>query len=224
MSYKVFLISPEKTNRYHYYENDLRYNRVNGLWWEDINLDNYSYNFRWNAGEKHRKCNIAIQENHLSVMRNIVENDLKNVFIVEDDAELEFERIPKFLEELETSDLRGLIYVGGGIVQQDITMNKSTKVSINRDIQLKDGFNRVDRSKFNVLGAHGIFIRDKLVAQTIIDLFKKRNRAAIDFSYAKINIDRHLYYPALSILRDLPSTYVKGKKTNSNNQRYYGIK
>ena len=72
------------------YLNDDRYELYPAIWWENVSDEDVEkYYFRHNANMDYRRKVVACSESHKSILMKIIKEDLKDTFILEDDAIIE---------------------------------------------------------------------------------------------------------------------------------------
>ena len=101
MSYKIFVLCPEKSNRGSKWNwNNPNIYRELGYWKTDFELIEKlpNYKFMPSANLRTKLPRIACSEGHFNMLRKIVKEKLTNVFILEDDSLIEYNKINKFLE------------------------------------------------------------------------------------------------------------------------------
>jgi len=220
---KVFVLSPPQSPRRQHYENDPRYTLMGDLWKTDINIDEYKdkWIFRWNTKDEKRKSVLSHIVNYMSILERIRDENLTDCFILEDDADLDFTRIPEFLDTIKEID-NTLIYVGGIISGAKPSDTKS--LSIKPIINPQVGINFINNTDFSIMGCFGLFIKNAGVADELVKRLYKRRRPTLDISLSKIDYPSAFYFPALSTLRDTPSILYKGNINGKlGNCLYYKI-
>lgn len=160
---RVFVVNayPERKEKY----DEEKYEIFPAIWWEDVTEEQVAeYHFRHNAKMDYRKKVVACSESHKQLLHKIIDEDLKDVFILEDDAIIEkWER----LKELE--GCKEFCYIGGQInapLMKDFKKFEDIKDSV-RENFIK-GINVIDPKQFRLAHACGYFIPNKRVAQDIL--------------------------------------------------------
>ena len=105
---KVFVVNAYKDRKEKY---DERYELYPAVWWENVSEQQVErYHFRHNANMEYRKKVVACSLSHKNLLQKIIDEDLKDIIIIEDDAMIDkWDR----LEELE--DVNEFCYIGGDI-------------------------------------------------------------------------------------------------------------
>tara|TARA_R110001599_G_scaffold171084_1_gene361509 strand:+ start:133 stop:798 length:666 start_codon:yes stop_codon:yes gene_type:complete len=197
---RVFVINAYEERREKY---DERYELFPATWWEDVTEEQVEiYHFRWNAKIELRKKIVACSLSHKRLLQKIIDEDLKNIVIIEDDALIDdFDR----LDELE--DIKEFCYIGGNfgspLLKDNNEFTKGGKKDILRE-SLSKGLNVIDLKEFRLGHACGYYIPNKEVSQMILsNIPKGKKERAIDAEYiflqkkGKIN---KFIYPAISTL------------------------
>ena len=204
MSYKIFVLCPEKSNRGSKWNwNNPNIYRELGYWKTDFELIAKlpNYKFMPSANLRTKLPRIACSEGHFNMLRKIVKEKLTNVFILEDDSLIDYNKINKFLEE--SKDIEGLIYVGGAFNYSKVKdwSYRQPHISKYMEGRPKEGFNIVTKDIW-VCGTFGYFIKDYTIAKYILGNCRggtgKYLSSLTDVMFNKIkNIDRYYYYPSL---------------------------
>ena len=105
---RVFVVNAYEDRKEKY---DERYELYPAVWWEDVTEEQVErYHFRYNAKMDYRKKVVACSLSHKNLLHKIIDEDLKDVCILEDDAVIDdWER----LKELE--NVNEFCYIGGDI-------------------------------------------------------------------------------------------------------------
>ena len=189
---KIFVINicDERWSRY---SDDSRFTRWVGCNGRKLSpsfiKDNYI--IMWNAKESHKQCVAGCSESHLSLLKHIYENEINDVLIVEDDVNIDFDR----LSELE--DINHFCYLGGHF-QSPVLKNK-----LNREnISLKEGINKIDIDNFTIAGAYGYYIPHHQISCDIYhDIMFRNKRRGFDCELRRLQknykLIKKFIYPAI---------------------------
>jgi len=150
-------------------------------------------------------CKVGCFLSHLTMLEEIVKNNLENVLIVEDDA-LQVNQLPS-VAELPTDSIT---YLGGYIANHKIT--DKTKFKINHS----DGLN-VLSDKYRMLTTLAYFVPNSVVAKKIVEGLKSLKRwRAIDISLPSVLDKKYYYYPARFIEEPFQSSIRPTKSSFAN--------
>ncbi len=194
-NWNFFVISNPKSQRY----NNINHKDsiiFNGLWFDDDISEYYKdYNIPYNIKEHRKNATIALFQNHISLLRKIIWEDLHNTIILEDDTIYNKKQIINTLSKIE--DLpEDILYLGGLFWGRLI---KDKYVKINPEDRTK-GIHKV-KDYFRILGTQGYYIKNPEVAQKILNNIKRSNEKyyshCIDACYSKMNIDKYYIQPSL---------------------------
>ena len=204
MDYKLFVLCPEKSNRSNRWNwSNPKIYRELGYWKTDFELIAKlpKYKFMPTANLRTKLPRVACSEGHINMLKKIVNEKLTNVFILEDDSVIDYNKIDKFLEE--SKDIDGLIYVGGVFNYSKIKdwSYRQPHISEYMEGKSKEGFNKFN-SDLWVCGTFGYFIKDYTIAEYILGNCKGKTgkylSSLTDVMFNKIkNLDRYYYYPSL---------------------------
>lgn len=197
---RIFVVNayPERRSKY-----DDRYEIYNAVWWEDLtDEDIKDYYLRYNAKTELRKKVAACSKSHKNLLMKIINEDLKNVVIIEDDAIIEdFERL-KELEEIDE-----FCYIGGDITSpllKDMKDFKSNGIKDNLRFEFMKGINKIRPNDFKIGQTCGYYIPNSKVAQHILsNIPSNKKERAIDNEYMylqKRGVINYFIYPAISVL------------------------
>jgi len=105
---KVFVVNAYEDRKEKY---DERYQLYPAIHWTDVTEEQVErYHFRYNANITYRKKVVACSLSHKNLLQKIIDEDLKDIIIIEDDAVIDkWER----LQELK--DINEFCYIGGDI-------------------------------------------------------------------------------------------------------------
>jgi GR25 family glycosyltransferase involved in LPS biosynthesis len=165
---------------------------------------------------------VACFDGHLNIIKRIIKEDLKNVLICEDDADIDFQRFNEFLK-VDKPD--GLIYLGGRFDFPKIKDWKLGREAIenymSKNYSHIQGFNKV-KDDFIITGSHGYFIKNKEVAEKMLNDLKgksgKYKSNLIDVCISKIKMDKFYYYPTIVNIKPLDSSIGhKNEESTCNN-------
>ena len=197
---RVIVINAYEERREKY---DERYEMYNAVWWENVSEEEVErYHFRHNAKVELRKKVVACSLSHKRLLQKIIDEDLKNIVIIEDDALIDdFDR----LEELKDTDQ--FCYIGGDITSPFLKdMKKFKEEGEKEEVRFccQKGINVINPKTFKIGQTCGYFIPNKEVCQMILsNLPHGKKERAIDNEYihlqkkGKINL---FMYPAVSTL------------------------
>jgi GR25 family glycosyltransferase involved in LPS biosynthesis len=169
--------------------------------WTDVKDEDVErYHFRHNAKMDYRKKVVACSLSHQDLLQKIINEDLKDVFIIEDDAIIEnWDR----LKELEGS--KEFCYIGGQInapLMKDFKKFEDIKDSV-RDNFCK-GINVIDPKEFRLAHTCGYYIPNRRVAQDILsNIPHGKKERAIDTEYIALQKKGKItkfVYPAIVTL------------------------
>ena len=197
---KVFVINAYKDRREKY---DERYTIFPAIWWEDVTEEQLErYHYRHNAKIPLRKKITACSLSHKRLIQKIIDEDLKEVVIIEDDAVInDFNR----LEELK--DLNEFCYIGGDVsspLLKDMKkfINSGEKQEVRESF--KKGLIDIDPKIFRIGWNCSYYIPNKEVAEMILsNIPNGKKELSIDGECMKLqkkgNI-RKFIYPAIATL------------------------
>lgn len=197
---RVFVVNayPERREKY-----DEKYEIYDAVWWEDVTEEEVErYHFRYNAKMELRKKVVACSLSHKRLLQKIIDEDLKNIVIIEDDALIEdFDN----LDQLE--NVNEFCYIGGDITSpflKDMKKFKEEGEKENVRYCCEKGINKIDKDIFKIGQTCGYYIPNKQVSQMIIsNIPHNKKERAIDNEYihlqkkGKINL---FVYPAIATL------------------------
>jgi len=203
---KTFVISayPERRGKY----ND-DYEIIDAIWWEDITDEILNkYHFRYNCKIELRKKICACSESHKGVLKKIIDEDLKDICILEDDCIVKDMELLKEIVKILPEEF---VYLGGQInaplVKDYNTFNDKKQdiiENIKKDINC---IQKIDFEKYRITHACSYFIKNKTVASKILssieEVYCNRKYRAIDVAYwelQKKGIIKYFVFPALGTL------------------------
>lgn len=221
MIMKVFVINicDKRWKRYEKDERFIRWKGVNGK--EDLDYDfvkEVYINF-WNCKKEHR-CNVAgCSESHLSLMRYIIDNKIDDVIVVEDDVDVDFNR----LEIL--NNVNEFCYVGGHF-QSPVLKRKLDREKCSS----KDGINTIDTNNFTIAGGYGYYFPNHMICEKIYSaITSKPKRRAIDCEFRKLQkqkvITKYIFPAIVDLYLPVAMTgFTYNAKSNyhlKDNKHYY---
>jgi len=198
---RVFVVNAYENRKYKYDEE--RYELFPATWWTDVTEEQVErYHFRHNAKIEYRKKVVACSLSHKRLLQKIIDEDLKKVVIIEDDA-----MIDKWNRLKELEDVNEFCYIGGDITSpflKDMKEFKEGGEKENIRYCCEKGINTIDPKTFKIGHACGYFIPNKEVAQMILsNIPNGKKERAIDNEYISLqkkgNISKFLY-PAIATL------------------------
>ena len=160
---RVFVINAYEERKEKY---DEKYEMYPALWWEDVTEEQTEeLHFRHNANMEYRRKVTACSLSHRNLLKKIIQENLKNIVIIEDDCIIEdFDR----LDELE--DVNEFCYIGGQInspLMKDFKKFEDIKDSVRANFS--KGINVIDPKEFRLAHACAYFIPDAHVARHILN-------------------------------------------------------
>ena len=205
---KVFVVNAYAYRRSKYDEN---YELYPALWWEDITeQQTEQFSFRYNCRLPLRKKITACTLSHMNLIQKIIDEDLKDVVIVEDDCIINnFELLNEIKHLLPENEF---VYLGGQInsplVKDYNTFTKDHKEGIISHITNDNNLiQTIEIEKFRITHACCYYIPNKEVAQRILSSIKEqygnRKMRAIDVMFwelQKKKIIKYFVFPALGTL------------------------
>ena len=196
---RVFIVNAYEDRKEKYDEE--KYELYPAIHWTDVKDEDVErYHFRHNAKMDYRKKVVACSMSHQELLQKIINEDLKDVFILEDDAIIEkWDR----LKELE--GCKEFCYIGGQInapLMKDFKKFEDIKDSV-RDNFCK-GINVIDPKEFRLAHTCGYFIPNRRVAQDILSNIPHGSKErAIDSEYIALQKKGKItkfIYPAIATL------------------------
>ena len=196
---RVFIVNAYEDRKEKYDEE--KYEIFPAIHWTDVTEEQVEeYHFRHNANMTYRKKVVACSLSHQAVLGKIINENLKDVFILEDDAIIEnWDR----LKELE--GCKEFCYIGGQInapLMKDFKKFEDIKDSV-RDNFCK-GINVIDPKEFRLAHACGYYIPNRRVAQDILSNIPNGSKErAIDTEYISLQKKGKItkfIYPAIATL------------------------
>ena len=198
---RVFVINAYEDRKEKYDEE--KYEIFPAIHWTDVKDEDVErYHFRHNAKMDYRKKVVACSMSHQALLGKIINEDLKDVFIIEDDAIIEkWER----LKELE--GCKEFCYIGGDITSpllKDMKVFKEDGGKENVRYCCEKGINTIDPKTFKIGQTAGYYIPNKKVAQDILsNIPNNKKERAIDNEYIALQKKGKItkfIYPAIATL------------------------
>lgn len=189
--YKVIVVNGYE-NRQEKYKSDPRYELHKAIWWENVSeKDLEEYHFYHNCNYDRRKKIFACSESHKNVLKKIINEDLRDIIIIEDDAIIDFDSL-HLLDEINE-----FCYVGGDINSVLVKDFKKFDKKKIRDT-LHVGINIINPKIYRVGWACGYYIPNKEVASLILEKIPNgKKHRVIDVEYVKLQqkgiISKFLY-------------------------------
>jgi len=204
---------PEYEDRIHKYK-DKRYKIIN-CYDRDLLTDEEleEHHFMWNAKKEHRKKVVSCYKSHLQVWEYIIENDLKNVIVLEDDAYIKDD----MWEELEKlRDFNHFCYIGGSLgwkltsktgIDDVKDFNKRRRKEIGDNLK-KGEINLIKtEDRWRIGHTLGLYYPDATevfrIKEALLENQEGRKKRPIDnelILLQKIGIINYFFYPAISVL------------------------
>lgn len=204
---KVFIINayPERRNKY-----DDRYTMYPARWWETITDEELDkLHFRYNCKIPLRKKITACCLSHLGMIQKIIDDDLKDVVIIEDDTIIkDFELLEEVIHLLPEE----FCYIGGQVnaplVKDYLSFTKESKKEVIDHIRNDNNIiQQIDKNIFRITHACGYYIPNKKVAikllSSIEEVYKGKKLRAIDVMFHQLQkkeIIKYFVFPALATL------------------------
>lgn len=207
-----YVINLERSSdRWEYYKENKEYIRWNATDYKELNDDEVIFNKMisyYNINPIEHKAKCACFLSHIRLWKHIIDNDLKDVLILEDDADeiLNYD----IQEELLPKD--AFTYFGGYFYNIKMTDGEYKDI-----INYKSGINKIDKTKFRILMNMAYYIPNKTVASIMYNhIMKLKRYRAIDTLMYHIPCDQYYILPAKYIERNILSTIRKKKKKHPN--------
>jgi len=198
---RVFVVSAYEDRKEKYDEE--KYEIFSAVWWEDVTDEDVErYHFRHNAKLPLRKKIVACSLSHKRLLQKIINEDLKEVVIIEDDAMIE-----KWDRLQELKDVNEFCYIGGDITSpflKDMKVFKEDGGKENVRYCCEKGINTIDPKKFKIGQTCAYYIPNKRVAQDILsNIPNGKKERAIDSEYIALQKKGKItkfVYPAIATL------------------------
>ena len=190
---KIFVITIDE-DKWQKYKNNPIFCKFEGLngkehfteEWVRNNYINY-----WNCSKEHRFNVAGCSESHLRLMKKIIDEKIDKTIILEDDVEIEIDRLS------ELDDIKEFSYIGGHF--QAPRLDKPLKKEF---ISLEPGLNDIDTEIFTISGGYGLYFPTYQCCKKIYDLImSKKKKRAIDSEFRilqKKGIIKHFIFPAIA--------------------------
>lgn len=204
---KVFVINAytERSNKY-----DERYTMYPAKWWEDITDEEVDkLHFRYNCKIPLRKKITACCLSHLGMIQKIIDDDLKDVVILEDDTIIkDFELLEEVIHLLPEE----FCYIGGQVnaplVKDYLSFTKESKKEVIDHIRNDNNIiQQIDKNIFRITHACGYYIPNPKIAikllSSIEEVYKGKKLRAIDVMFHQLQkkeIIKYFVFPALATL------------------------
>ena len=186
---KIFVINISD-ERWARYKQDERFNRWIGKDGRDLDMEfvNNHYINMWNARELHKRCVAGCSESHLSLLQHIYENKINDVIILEDDVDIDFDRLDIL------KDVNEFCYLGGHF--QGRTLKHKAHTGL-----LFEGVNTITPFTHTIAGAYGYYIPTYDIAESLyINIMSKVKRRGFDCELRRLQKGdkiRKYIYPAI---------------------------
>jgi len=217
----IFILCPKESGRDKYWDWD-KYNRIEGLWKTNPLLEarEHRYRFRKNASRLYKNGVIACTDNHLSILQMIVDQKINNVYIGEDDIEIDENRLKDISDNLKQDGITWLCYNLKPPLIKDWG-----KVDVSDLLVRTEGIHEKPNNLF--FGSAGLYyIPNWKVAEKILqNIYTKSGNYLIsnmiDIILNKVvNIKKYYVYPPVGWERiGLPSTLYKKINNESSSVR-----
>ena len=204
---QIFVINayPERRNKY-----DNRYTMYKARWWEDITDEEVDkLNFRHNCKIPLRKKITACCFSHIEMINKIIEEDLKDVVILEDDCIInDFELLKETIKLLPDE----FCYIGGQInaplVKDYLSFTKESKQEVIDHIRNDNKLiHTIDPNVFRITHCCAYYIPNRNVAIDLLSsierIYKDKKLRAIDVMFHQLQkkeIIKKFVFPALGTL------------------------
>jgi len=166
---KIFVINISD-ERWERYKHDERFTRWKGCDGKQLPLDfvENTYITMHNARESHKRCVAGCSESHLSLLEHIYENKIDNVIILEDDVDIDFDRLDIL------KDVKEFCYLGGHFQGKNLKHKAYTGI-------LFEGVNTITPFTHTIAGAYGYYIPSYDIAESLyINIMSKVKRRGFD--------------------------------------------
>jgi GR25 family glycosyltransferase involved in LPS biosynthesis len=186
---KIFVINISD-ERWERYKDDERFKRWIGCDGRDLDMEfvEQTYITMWNARELHKRCVAGCCESHLSLLRHIYENKINDAIILEDDVDIDFDRLDIL------KDVNEFCYLGGHF--QGRTLKHKAHTGF-----LFEGVNTITPHTFTIAGAYGYYIPTYDIAESLyINIMSKTKRRGFDCELRRLqkgNKIKKFIYPAI---------------------------
>ena len=227
MNIYVINAYPDRADKY-----DNRYIMFDAIWWESLSEeDTERLNFRHNCKMPLRKKITACCLSHLGMIQKIIDEDLRNVMVLEDDCIIEDHQYA--FEQ--TRVCKGFTYFGGQInsplVKDYNTFPRTKKPKIQNSLNMNVvNPKKIDPNEYRITHACAYYIPNKEVSQEILDAinthYKDKKYRAIDVMFwelQKKGIITDFIYPAPATLhiQDAKKGFTYSTYKLDDNQLHY---
>ena len=211
----IIVLCPLKSNRVDRWCFTDEIQRELGYWKDDERLLDKlpEYQFMPSTKLENKLPVVACFEGHLNIWKRIIDEDLKDVLVVEDDSDIDYDAYYEFLQGDKPD---GLIYLGGRFDYPKIKDWTDSRQEIQNYMKGKSvrGFNEVT-DDFIITGSHGYFIKDKSIAEKMLQGCRgktgKYKSNLLDVCIAKTGtLTRHYHYPSI-VNVIISKSLIKGK-------------
>jgi GR25 family glycosyltransferase involved in LPS biosynthesis len=186
---KIFVINISD-ERWERYKDNERFTRWEGCDGKKLSMDfiDKNYIIYWNANESHKRCVAGCGESHLSLLRHIYENKIDDAIILEDDVDIDFDRLDIL------KDVNEFCYLGGHFQGKTLKHKPYTGI-------LFEGVNTITAFTFTIAGAYGYYIPTYDIAESLyINIMSKTKRRGFDCELRRLqkgNKIKKFIYPAI---------------------------
>ena len=169
------------------------YELFNGVWGKDCpEWIKRKMKHRTNIGEKAKLGKLGCWASYAKLLQKIIDEKINNVLILEDDLI----QVRKFnIEDLGDQP----IYLNGWFHHPtNYTLKNSEWVKkVKKELNLKNGINKIDFNKIRIVGTWGVFIPKWQQAEEILNGLKKAKRyTTVDSQLSKTKLIKNFYWPA----------------------------
>lgn len=219
----IFVVNAYE-NRKTKYLADVRYQLFPAVWWKNVNEEETKkYYFRHNAKMELRKKIVACSQSHKNLLLKIIQENLKDVIIIEDDAIFDFSRLN------ELKDLKEFTYLGGEITSKLMKNMKQFEKEDKQQLisELNVGINKIDPKIFKIGQTCGYFVPDATCAQDILSNIPNGSKErAIDTEYIflqrKEKIKDFIFPPLVKlVVSEAKQGFTYSNYTLASDQEFY---
>ena len=197
---------------------DERFNRWIGKDGRDFDMEfvNNHYINMWNARELHKRCVAGCSESHLSLLQHIYENKINDVIILEDDVDIDFDRLDIL------KDVNEFCYLGGHF--QGRTLKHKAHTGL-----LFEGVNTITPFTHTIAGAYGYYIPTYDIAESLyINIMSKVKRRGFDCELRRLQkgdkIRKYIYPAIVELYLPVAQTGFSCQSSNfklTDSKKYY---
>ena len=185
--------------------------------WEATTRQEISQEFKermvsyWNVPELQHLAKCACYQSHISLLREIVKNQLNNVLILEDDA-IQISKVPT----ISKYNQDGITYLGGFFGNKKITSKEPI------EFKHRKGMNELDTSKYRIFMTMSYFIPKWELARDLLLTLESRSQRprAIDIDYGNVLEKVYYHYPAIFVEEQGGLSTIRGKQTKFADKFY----